>query len=151
MKITTSNELAEVQLKYRPKVKPSNMKQVRNSGHVNEILRSIWSEDIEYREEFVILLLNKNSKVLGWCKISTGGIGKTIADPKIIFQCALKTNASAIILAHNHPSGNILASESDKLITKKLKSAGKLLDIEVLDHIILTCEKYFSFKDEGLI
>lgn len=89
--------------------------------------------------------------MLGWSRISTGGTSGCIADPKVIFQIALKSNSSSVIVAHNHPSGNINPSNSDKELTKKLRSAGSFLDIPVLDHIILTSESYFSFADEGLI
>ncbi len=127
------------------------MPKVTCSNDAVEVLRSIWSDQIEYREEFVILCLNRANKVLGYSKISSGGTSGTVADPKIIFQIALKSNASSIILAHNHPSGNINPSDSDLKLTKKLKNAGTLLDIPVLDHIILTNESFFSFADEGIM
>lgn len=127
------------------------MPKVTCSNDAVEVLRSIWSDQIEYREEFVILCLNRANKVLGYSRISSGGTTGTVADPKIIFQIALKSNASSIILAHNHPSGNSKPSESDTKLTDKLKNAGQLLDIPVLDHVILTNESFFSFADEGLL
>ncbi len=84
-------------------------------------------------------------------EITTGGISGTVADPKVIFAAALKSTASGIILSHNHPSGSLRPSQADINLTRKLKSAGELLDIAVLDHMILTSESYFSFADEGVI
>lgn len=112
-------------------------------------MRSIWTDQIEYREEFVILCLNRANKVQRYSRISSGGTRGTVANPKIIFQIALKSNASSIILAHNHPSGNTKPSESDIRLTKKLKSAGALLDIQVLDHVILVADSYRSLSDES--
>jgi DNA repair protein RadC len=107
-------------------------------------------EQIEHSEEFKILLLNRSNKVLGIADISKGGIAGTVTDIRIIFQYALKAHATSVILAHNHPSGNSLPSEADIQITKKLIEAGKILDIQVLDHIILCGdETYISLADEG--
>ena len=97
------------------------------------------------------MLLNRANRVLGIIEISTGGISGTVADPKLVFTAALKSAASSIVLAHNHPSGNLSPSQADINLTRKLKSAGESLDIAVVDHIILTSESYFSFADEGLI
>lgn len=102
-------------------------------------------------EEFWIVLLNRANKVIKKSQISQGGVAGTVADPKIIFKIALEELASGIILAHNHPSGNLTASQADLDLTKKLKDAGKLLDIQVLDHLIIAGQKYFSFADEGII
>jgi DNA repair protein RadC len=95
------------------------------------------------------MLLNRQNKVTGIFTVSLGGIAGTVADPKLIFGCALKAAASGIILAHNHPSGCLQASHADIDLTKKLRDGGKLLDIQILDHIIITGEAYFSFADEG--
>jgi DNA repair protein RadC len=102
-------------------------------------------------EEFWILLLNRANRVVKKWQISQGGIAGTVADPKLIFKLALDELASGIILAHNHPSGNLSASQADLDLTRKLKEGGKLLDIQVLDHLIVAGQKYFSFADEGLI
>jgi DNA repair protein RadC len=143
--------LAEISISYKPLFKLSERPQIKTSTDAFNILKSAWSEDLSYCEEFLILLLNRSNKVLGVSKISVGGIAGTIADPKKIFQSALKANASGLILAHNHPSGNLKPSEADLSLTKKIKEAGKFLDLEVIDHIILTDEAYFSFGDEGLM
>lgn len=102
-------------------------------------------------EEFRILLLNRANKVLSQHLISKGGQAGTVADPKIIFQTALENHAASIILSHNHPSGNLKPSQADMSLTHKLRDAGGLLDIAVLDHLIFSNEKYLSFADEGLM
>lgn len=102
-------------------------------------------------EEFWILLLNKANKVLEKTLISKGGLASTIADPKIIFKAALNHQAANVILAHNHPSGNLKPSNADISLTKKLIEGAKLLDLAILDHIIFTDKGYFSFADEGLL
>lgn len=102
-------------------------------------------------EEFWIILLNRTNKVLSRHLISKGGQAGTIADPKIIFQTALENHAASIILAHNHPSGNLKPSQADIDLTKKLRSASAFLDIVIPDHLIFTDANYFSFADEGII
>jgi DNA repair protein RadC len=107
-------------------------------------------QDIHH-EAFWVLLLNRANRVIKKSQISQGGVAGTVADPKIIFKLALSELASGIILAHNHPSGNLTASQADIELTKKLKDAGKLLEIQVLDHLIVAGQKYFSFADEGIL
>lgn len=102
-------------------------------------------------EEFWLLLLNRANEVLRPVQVSAGGVSGTVADPKIIFKQALEYLASAMILVHNHPSGNLTPSQADKDLTRKLKDAGRLLDIPVLDHLIFTDKSYLSFADEGLL
>lgn len=102
-------------------------------------------------EEFWIILLNKANKVIRKCSVSEGGISGTVVDPKKVFKIAIENHASSIILGHNHPSGNILPSDADHKITKKLCEAGGLLEIAVLDHLIIGDDKYYSFADEGHI
>jgi len=143
------NLIGEVELNYKPKEKATT--KVTRSQDAADYLRQVWSQQMEYREEFMILLLNRANKILGWVKISAGGTTGTIADPKMIFQAALLANAAAIVLCHNHPSDNLQPSEGDRQITKKLVEAGRLLDISVIDHVILTENSFFSFADEGLI
>ena len=102
-------------------------------------------------EEFWVLLLNRANRVIRRHRISTGGVAGTVADPKMIFQCALEHLASGIIVAHNHPSGNLMASQQDCELTDKLTWAGKMLDIRVIDHLIVAGNKYYSFADHGKI
>lgn len=144
-------QVAEVKLTYKSKVQPSLRPQITDAKKAYEILLECWKieDDLEYRERFAVLLLNRHNKVLGINWVSVGGVAGTIADPKMIFQAALLANASSIILAHNHPSGNARPSDADRSLTKKVKEAGKLLDLPVLDHVILTSETYYSFANEG--
>lgn len=102
-------------------------------------------------EEFWILMLNQANYVIGKQAISSGGMSGTIADPKIIFKTALEHNATYVILAHNHPSGNLKPSQQDLNITRKLVEAGRILDLNVLDHLIVTNKLFYSFGEEGLI
>ncbi|KJJ38738.1 JAB domain-containing protein [Aequorivita vladivostokensis] len=125
---------------------------VSNSNDSAKILLNSWCKDtLELQEEFKILLLNRANMVLGVYSMSKGGISGTIVDVKLVFAVALKCNASNIIVAHNHPSGNLNPSNSDKNITYKIKKAGQFLEIELLDHLIITRGDYFSFADNGLM
>ena len=107
-------------------------------------------QDLQH-EEFWIILLNRANRMIKKHQISQGGVAGTVADPKIIFKTAISELASGIILAHNHPSGNLSASQADIDLTKKIRDAGKLLEIQVLDHLIVAGQKYFSFADEGML
>ena len=102
-------------------------------------------------EEFWVLLLNRANRMIRKKRVSEGGVSGTVADPKIIFKMALEELASGVIVAHNHPSGNLTASQSDIDLTKKLKEAGKFLEVQLLDHLIIAGQKYYSFADEGVI
>lgn len=102
-------------------------------------------------EEFWVILLNRANRLMRKCQISQGGVAGTVADPKIIFKLAISELASGIILAHNHPSGNLTPSQADIDLTKKIGQAAKLLEIQVLDHLIVAGRKYYSFADEGIL
>jgi DNA repair protein RadC len=102
-------------------------------------------------EEFWVLLLNRAHRVTKKKRISEGGVAGTVADPKIIYKLALEELASGVVVAHNHPSGNLHPSQSDIDLTKKLKEAGRFLEIQLLDHLIIAGHRYFSFTDEGMI
>ena len=103
------------------------------------------------REEFWVLLLNRANRVVKKKRVSEGGVSGTVADPKIIFKLALEELASGLIVAHNHPSGNLQPSQNDIELTRKLKEAGKMMEIQLLDHLIVAGKKYYSFADEGLL
>ena len=144
--------VSEVSIVYRNLVKPGERPQITCSKDAYEIFRDSWDATMEYSESFRILLLNRANKALGITTVSTGSLSGTIVDVRIIMQYALKGNAHSLILAHNHPSGNKNPSENDIKITQKIKEAGVLLDIPVLDHLILTPDDiYYSFADEGLL
>jgi DNA repair protein RadC len=147
----TNNQLAEVTINYHPALKASEMPRINCSQDTVVLLRELWSEKMNYIEESYLLLLNRANRLLGYTLLSSGGTSGTVVDQKIIFQTALKTNAHAIILAHNHPSGNTTPSDADIHMTKTIKEAGKFLCIQLLDHIILTEEGFYSFADEGML
>ena len=147
----TSPELAEIKVSYKTKQYPKI--KISGSKEVFDIIFPLYDQNlIEYQELFFMLLLNRANSILGWIKLSSGGTAGTVVDPKMVFGIALQTNASGIILSHNHPSGNLKPSESDVELTKKINNAGLLLEIKLLDHLILSPEGvYFSFADEGIL
>jgi DNA repair protein RadC len=122
---------------------------ITSSRDAYEIFRSVMGD--QPYESFWIILLNKANKVVRKCVISEGGVSGTVVDPKKIYKIALDQHASSIILGHNHPSGNVQPSEADQKITKKVKDAGQMLDVAVLDHLIIGDDKYYSFADEGTL
>jgi DNA repair protein RadC len=147
----TTETLSEIHVSYKPGL-TSSKTTITNSRDAYEILRDLFSADtISLQEQFIILYLNRANKVMGSYQLSKGGITGTIADVRLILSVALKTLATGLILAHNHPSGNLKPSEADKQITNKIRQAAKLLDIELLDHIIISSEGYYSFMDDGKI
>lgn len=149
MKDLSLFQVAEIKLTYVSKVKAMDRPHILSSKDGYNILLNNWSDQIEFVEEFNILLLNRTNRVMGVYNISKGGQSGTVVDAKVIFIAALKARASSIILAHNHPSGNLKPSQADIDITKKLKQAGELLDLAVLDHLIVTPFGYYSFADDG--
>lgn len=143
---------AEVRLVYKTKVKASDRVQLNNSVETYKFLIATWDQNkLELQEQFKVILMNNKNRVLGLYELSTGGVASTSADPKLIFMAALKANASTIIVAHNHPSGDPQPSMVDKNLTKKIKEAGRLLDISVHDHIVVARHFYYSFADMGLM
>jgi DNA repair protein RadC len=136
---TQQMTISEVSLIYRSKVKASDRPQVKCSLDAYKLFIASWnSGTIEFVEEFKILLLNRSNSVLGILDISKGGISGTVTDVRLIFQAVIKANASGIIVCHNHPSGNLNPSDSDTKLTHKIKEAGNLMVIQLLDHLILT-------------
>jgi len=138
---------------YTLKVEDSNYNkvQITSSKQAEKTIRQFYHDDIEIYESFFILLMNRNNDTIGHAKISQGGITGTVIDRKIITKYCVDSLASGVILAHNHPSGNTNPSHSDKTITTSLKECLKLFDVDVLDHIILTKDNYYSFADENNI
>lgn len=133
------------------KIKTSQMPQLTGAKDAVDIFRNIWTPTLDHHESFYVLVLNRANKIMGYYKASEGGYAGTVADPKMIFSMALKSHASSLVLAHNHPSGNLQPSAPDIQLTKNLVECGKFLEISILDHIILTSEGYYSFAEEGLI
>ena len=122
---------------------------IRSSKDAFNVLKVDFS-DLSH-EEFYILLLNRANDVIGKVQVSKGGVAGTVADGKVIFNHAIEKKASAIILAHNHPSGQLKPSEADLRLTKELKSFGNYIDLQILDHLIFSDNSYFSFADEGVM
>lgn len=139
-------EVAEIKVSYSN----TNLERIKvtNSQILYNLVLKQWDLDlIEFQEEVKIVLLNRANIVLGLYEMSKGGSSGTVVDIRIILGIALKCNASSIVIAHNHPSGSLEPSEPDKSITKKLKEACKLLDLNLLDHLIITKQGYYSFSD----
>lgn len=152
IKSVVFTQIAEVELMYKSKVKSSERPKVSHSNDAYIIFKKTWNENkIELQEQFKVMLLNRANKVLGIYEVSTGGMTGTVADPKLIFAAALKAGACNIMLVHNHPSGNLKPSRQDEELTHKIKEGAKLLDIQLLDHLIISNEGYFSMTDEGFI
>ncbi len=144
--------IPEFKISLSMKQKPSELFQVMCATHAAEYVKSIYDADsIDWVESFYCIMLNRSNRVLGFYKVSTGGITGTVADPRVIFQAALLANASSLIISHNHPSGGLKPSKQDEELTHKIKEAGRLLEIRLLDHIIVTSEGHFSFADQGLL
>ena len=140
--------VGEVELTYKSTSTSRN--KIYSSEDAYRYLLPTYKEGtICYKEYFKVLFLNQASQILGYTLISEGGITETCADVRVILQAALLTNSVAIILTHNHPSGNLKPSRQDMEITKQVRDAAKLMRITLTDHLILTDEGYYSFADEG--
>lgn len=145
-------KVAEVQVSYKPDYNILERPQITSSEQMYCLLKQQWDMGkINFLEEFKVVLLNRSNRVLGIANISMGGVSGTYVDPKVVFAVALKGNASGIILTHNHPSGSIRPSEADIKFTTRLAECGKLLDINIWDHIIISEDSYYSFADDGMI
>ncbi|NQV77548.1 MAG: JAB domain-containing protein [Lutibacter sp.] len=144
------NIIKEIKLSYSTNG-TENIK-ITDSKSAYEILFDNWNLDtIQLQEEFKVLLLNQANIVLGIYNLSKGGVSGTVVDVKLLLASAIKANASSIIIAHNHPSGNLKPSENDNRLTKKIKEACKLVDLSLLDHLIVTKDGFFSYSDSGII
>ena len=142
--------IAKVRLVYNSDIPYEDRVHIGNSKDAYGIFKSNWDADtIDLFEEFHILVLDRMNQVLGISRVTAGGTAGTVVDAKLIFQTALLCNATGVILCHNHPSGNLNPSNADLKLTKKLKNGGLLLDLSVLDHLIISKEGYYSFKDRG--
>ena len=148
MKTYKSNSL-EISLKR----KKSDYKKVKisKSEDANEYARQFYHDDLTIYESFFIILLNQSNNTIGYAKISQGGVAGTVVDPKLVAKYAIESLAKSVILVHNHPSGNLKASEADKKVTNKINKVLNLFDCQVLDHIILTEREYLSFADSSLL
>lgn len=140
-------QLHEVEIHYKRPVLNDNLKIKSSEDSVRVLRQFIDTKRIDYKEFFWVLLLNNSNQLLGISEIAVGSTNGVTVNIKEVFQLALLTNATCIIVAHNHPSGKLKASESDKRITQKLMKASKLLDLTLLDHIIITSEDFMSYSD----
>ncbi|MEO8173119.1 MAG: JAB domain-containing protein [Sediminibacterium sp.] len=144
--------LSELRVSYYPRVRNSDRPQITHSAEAYKLFLDKWDMDsIHMIEQSYLLLLNRASRVLGIKQISMGGVSGTVLDPRVVFRYALVAGATALMIAHNHPSGNLHPSKSDELITRKLKEIAMLHDMQLMDHLVITTEGYFSFADEGLL
>lgn len=143
-------KIAEIRISYSTNVRPSEREKIGSSKNAEAIFRQVFP-DFEHREYFYAMLLNRANQVLGYYEVSKGGISGTVVDIRLIMQAAIKANSSGIVLGHNHPSGNLQASDADIRITRKIKQACTVLDISLLDHLILTNFGYISMADEGIM
>jgi DNA repair protein RadC len=126
--------------------------QMKSSSDAAQFFRTIFDADtIQWTEESAMITLNRANEVISVDKLSSGGTAGVIVDSKVVFTIALKLTGHSIILAHNHPSGNLKPSNEDIEVTRKLQKGGDILDIRVLDHIILSDSGYLSMADEGYI
>ncbi|HEX8016125.1 MAG TPA: DNA repair protein RadC [Flavobacterium sp.] len=142
--------IAALELGRRRRAEDSvELTKITSSKLVFEIMQPVIGE--LPHEEFWVLFLNNSNKVILKSQLSKGGISGTIVDVRLVFKLALESGATGLILCHNHPSGTLIPSDADKHITKKLKMAGDSLDVKVLDHVIITETKYYSFVDEGIL
>lgn len=144
--------VSEVKLTYINRVKSSDRIKIGWSIDAYNQFKTDWDDmTLDAYETFKAMYLNGANQVLGIITISTGGISYALADPAKVFCTAIKLHASGIILCHNHPSARLEPSESDKELTKRMKHAGEILGISILDHMIISREGYYSFSDEGVL
>ena len=144
------NTIAEIQVSYS--TLDTLKDKVCSGKQAFELILNSWNKgSLELQEEFKVLLLNRANEVLGLYSMSKGGVSGTIVDVKLLFAVSLKCNASSIIIAHNHPSGNLKPSDADISLTNNIKRCSELLDISLLDHLIITKNGFYSFSENSLL
>jgi DNA repair protein RadC len=145
--------LNEIEIRYRRKSIQQEVRRIQNSSDAIALLRLLYDKNkIHYKEESIAIFLNRNNDVLGFQKLSSGGLTGTIVDARILFSIALKTLSSGIILSHNHPSGNLKPSSQDVSLTHRLRKFGNMIDVCLIDHIIVDDTfNYYSFAEEGTL
>lgn len=146
------SKITEVELTYRSPTKASERVRVVSSKIAHRIFLETWDMNkIELQEQFRVMFIDGNNSCMGVATVATGGVTTCFVDLKLVFAMALKVNASGIILAHNHPSGSLRPSRADQTLTGQFIAAGKILDMAVIDHLIVTREGYKSLSDDGLM
>lgn len=144
--------VSEIDIVYRNPVDFHNRIRIQDSNTAYRVLKQTWNANkIDFIEEFKVLFLDQACNCLGISDISVGSLNGCLVDSRVIFAAALKAKATKLILAHNHPSGNLSPSQSDLSLTKKLVEVGNMLDINIEDHLIVASNGYYSFSNEGLI
>jgi DNA repair protein RadC len=141
----------EVNFMFKNHLRPEEREVLNNAGLVYDFTRKLFGMDIETKEHFFLVCLNNAMQVLSVFHVSTGGITSCIVDLRMLFIVALNCQATQILIAHNHPSGNLTPSEADNRLTIKMKEASKLLDIHLIDHLIVSDYGYYSYADEGTL
>lgn len=141
--------IPEIKISYK-RTSKDFLGKIGNSADVASFIRPV-IQNIELQENFIILFLNQAHNIIGYYRHTIGGINATVADIRLIMATALISASVALVLSHNHPSGNTKASESDIRLTAKIKEAAKLFEITLLDHVIVTKASHFSFADEGIL
>ena len=142
------NIVAIQMIKERSATYDVNSKSITSAEDIAEVLEKFF--ETADREQFIAVCLNSKNKILCINTVSTGSLNSSVVHPREVFKAAILSNAAAIIVAHNHPSGNPIPSEEDKILTKSLFSAGKVLGIPVLDHLVIG-DYYYSFKEHSLM
>lgn len=123
---------------------------VRDSNEAHDLARSLWPDDMDVRERFIVMYFNRANRFVGYYRVSAGGASGTVVDVKLVARGAIERLASAMMLVHNHPSGNLRPSSDDMNITDKINTMCKYMDVSLLDHLILSpCGAYYSFADHG--
>ena len=149
--LSVANELVVSYVK-NPNLNIDDFKVVNNSRLMNVVFKQIWNQnDLTIRESFYAIFFNPKLDVVGYRKIGDGSVDAVMVDMRIIFSSALLANATHIAVAHNHPSGSLKPSRADLNLTQQIVSASKVLNISFLDHLIITEDDYYSFRDEGNI
>ena len=145
-------KVSEVKLSYKTKTTQLERVKADSPADCYKVLLNSWDKgQLEHKESFKVLLLNQSNDVLGIYTVAEGGISETIVDVRVVLQAAILANATSIVLAHNHPSGNLTPGLSDHYITEKIKEAARLLSISVYDHIIVGRNGYFSFAERKVL
>lgn len=148
------NNIPEIKISvsFDKNLKKSELIKIGSSKDAYKVFERVFNADtFHWSEEMIMLCVNNSNKVVGFYKISSGGMTGTVVDVRMIFTTALQCAATSIIIAHNHPSGTLIPSDADLNLTKKIIEAGKVLDIRLLDHLIITDESFYSFADNGRI
>jgi len=142
--------VAEIEISYKPIITDHTI--ISSLSQAYELIKQLWDMDkINLQEQFAALFFNQSKKIIGWKVLSTGNMTKCIVDVKLLVSLALHCMCTHVMIIHNHPSGNLKVSQPDESITLTIKDALKLIDVQLIDHLIIVENGYLSFNDEGLL